>query len=413
MPDVPPFVLDRAFAKEPLFTADEVATWPPGTLEPLVGAGVLVATDNAQSVACDVCGHDHVETVEYIPAPTGNGLRAYIACPENGRAVVSLDRLRRWRVNVEKLAEVGLIVSPSEHGAANLETDLSGLATALRDLLESGETSEGFDSDEFALEDVEPGSRVHSAVCRVQRHYPTRKLPAPKARNPWRELLRSCRRENDHFQRQNRAHIHAQQLLDWVESELASLTRGTTSRKASRSKDGSPPKRSWTQGDLDEAIRKYKSERASTYNDLVDGVKRGRAGAKKSARDLFGRNAVVRALGVKSAAMVSKSQVWQAIADELKLRKPSRLASRRPVQRIGLDIAMEDQAQATNTPILDQAVEQETIRLIERSMPVAEAEATTEKLRRGEITDEAARELVEVFAQQQRDNRTRKVRQTP
>jgi hypothetical protein len=105
-----------------------------------------------------------------------------------------------------------------------------------------------------------------------------------------------------------------------------------------------PPKRSRTQVDLDEAIREYKAERASTYYDLVDGVRRGTSGATKSARDLFGRNAIVRALGVTSAAMVSKSAVWQAIADELELRGPSRSTSRRPAQRIGLDIAIEDQA---------------------------------------------------------------------
>jgi hypothetical protein len=180
-----------------------------------------------------------------------------------------------------------------------------------------------------------------------------------------------------------------------------------------RKKAESPPKQSWTQPDLDDAIREYKAQRASTYNDLVDGVKRGRAGAKKNARVLFGRNAVVRALGVKSAAMVSNSPVWQAIADELKLRGPSRSTPRRHSQRIGLDIAMEDQAQATSAPILDQAVQQETIRLIEKSMPATEAKAIIEKLGRGDITDDAARELVDVVAQQQHDKRTHKVRQTP
>jgi hypothetical protein len=177
-------------------------------------------------------------------------------------------------------------------------------------------------------------------------------------------------------------------------------------------KDGAP-KRSWTQSDLDEAIREYKAKRASNYNDLVDGVKRRRAGAKKSARGLFGRNAIVRALGVKSAAMVSGSPVWQTIADELTLRGRSRSTSTQKSQRIGLDIALEDQAEATSAPILDQAIQQETIRLIEKSMPAKEAEATIEKLRRGEITDDKARDLVEVFSQQQHDQRTRKIRQVP
>jgi hypothetical protein len=301
-------VLDRAVAKEPIFTADEVAMWPTGTLDELVSDGVLIATENATSVVCDACGHDHIEKVEYIESPAGTGLRAYIFCDENGRVRVPLDRLRCWSVNRSKLTEAGLI--------------------------------------------------------------------AP--------------------------------LLDEARSR-----RSGRAESPKRLSSKQTQKRSWTQVDLDEAIRKYKSERASTYNDLVDAVKRGRKGAKKSARDLFGRNAVVRALGVKSAAMVSNSPVWQAIADELKLRGPSRSTSHPHSQRIGLEIAMEDQAQATSAPILDQAVQQETIRLIGKSMPATEAEATIEKLQRGEISDDAARELVDVFAQQQHDKRTHKVRQAP
>jgi hypothetical protein len=308
VPDVPQFVLDRAAAKESIFTADEVAIWPTGMLDELVSNGVLIATENATSVVCDSCGNDHIEKVEYIEAPAGTGLRAYIFCDENGRVRVPLDRLRCWLVNRSKLTEAGLIAPPLDDARSRQ----SGRADSLK-----------------------------------------------------------------------------------------------------RSSSKQTQKRSWTQVDLDEAIRKYKAERASTYNDLVDGVKQGRAGARKSARDLFGRNVVVRALGVKSAAMVSNSPVWQAIADELKLRGPSRSKSRRPTQRIGLDIAVEDQAQAVSTPVLDQAVQQETIRLIEKSMPATEAEATIEKLLRGEISDDAARDIVDVFAEQERDKRTRKVRQAP
>jgi hypothetical protein len=78
-----------------------------------------------------------------------------------------------------------------------------------------------------------------------------------------------------------------------------------------------------------------------------------------------------------------------------------------------LDIAIEEHAEASSAPILDQAVQQETIRMIEMAMPQLEAEATIEKLRRGEISDEKARELVGAYAEQQQDDRTRKVRQAP
>jgi hypothetical protein len=306
--DVPQFILDRALAKEPIFTADEVAAWPNGMLDQLTDEGILAATDNAQSVVCDACGHDHVETVEYVSAPPGTALRAYIFCDENGRVRVPLDRLRRWVVHRTILVKSGLIAPDT--------TD----------------------------------TRAH---------------------------------RSDH------------------------------TAKPKRSDGKQAPKRSWTQVDLDEAIRKYKSQRASAYRDLVNGVKQGLPGAIKSARDLFGRNVIMRALGVKSAAMVSKSLVWQAIADDLQLRRPAQSAPRRPKQRMGLDMAMEDQAQATGTSILGQVVEQEAIRLIKNAMPAAMADATIEKLRRGDITDDDARELVAVFQQQQSDQQTHTVRQTP
>jgi hypothetical protein len=301
--DLPQIVLERALAKEPIFSADEVATWPESLLDQLVSEGVLKPTDNARSVTCDACGDDHVEEVQYIEAPPGSELRAYIWCPENGRVRVPLERLRCWVVN---------------------------------------------------------------------RH----KLPASE--------------EQDRAEEAGRKGVGKK--------------RGV--------KNG-PPKRSWTQPDLDNAIREYKAKRASTYSDLVQGVKRGSAVAKESARRLFGRNVIVRELGVKSPAMVTNSPVWQGIANELGLRGRSSKARQPVKQRIGLGIALEQQAVASGESAVDEVVRRETIALVEKSMPAAEAEATIEKLQRGEITDDEARDLIEVLADQKQDDRTRKVRQEP
>ncbi len=68
-------------------------------------------------------------------------------------------------------------------------------------------------------------------------------------------------------------------------------------RRGNRKRDEVVPKRSWTQTDLDDAIQRYKAQRSSNYSELVSNVKQGKAGAKKSARAMFGRNAIVRALG--------------------------------------------------------------------------------------------------------------------
>jgi hypothetical protein len=140
-------------------------------------------------------------------------------------------------------------------------------------------------------------------------------------------------------------------------------------------------------------------------------VKRGGPGAKKDAQRLFGRNAIVRELGVKSGAMVTKSPEWQAIAAELNLPRLSGRGSTGKPARVGSEIALEEQAIAASVPAADQLVRRETIQLIEAAMPADVAEPTIEKLLRGEITDDRARQLIEVYADQARDDRTRRTRQ--
>lgn len=109
--------------------------------------------------------------------------------------------------------------------------------------------------------------------------------------------------------------------------------------------------------------------------------------------------------------MVTYSPAWQKIADELGLRGRSSKSGSPREQRIGIDIALEKQALATGESAVDQVVRRETIALVKKSMPALEAEATVEKLQRGEITDDQARELIEVSADQKQDDRTRRIRQ--
>jgi hypothetical protein len=167
--------------------------------------------------------------------------------------------------------------------------------------------------------------------------------------------------------------------------------------------------RSWTQPDLNAAIIEYKAKRASTYQDLVAGVKAGRPGAKKSAQQMFGRNAISRELGVRAKAMVSKSPEWLAIAEELQLSH-GKDRNKRKLAKVGLDIAIEARGADASQTVLDIAIQNETIRLVRASLPNAEAAALIEKLQCGEITDEHARMVVDVVKEQKRDDRTRKVR---
>lgn len=169
--------------------------------------------------------------------------------------------------------------------------------------------------------------------------------------------------------------------------------------------------RSWTQTDLDDAIRQYKAQRANSFSDLVDAVRRGKPGAKKAARQTYGRNAIARALGVKSHAMVTKSPAWQSIADDLRLREVTRGSGRTTGKRVGLEIALEEKAVEAYPGSLEIAVSAETVSLIRKVMPELAAETTIEKLERGEITDEQARELIDAVAEQHADSKTRQVRQ--
>jgi hypothetical protein len=192
---------------------------------------------------------------------------------------------------------------------------------------------------------------------------------------------------------------------------LSSGSDRPTTRPQRPGKQTAPPKRSWIQKDLDSAIREYKARRADVYNDLCHAVAKGASGATKSARRLFGRNVIVRALGVKSAAMVTKSVAWQEIADDLKLRQRHIRRLPAATRRIGLEIALEQQTDIAPKPVLDQVVRRETIAMLEQALPAKEAQETADKLRMGAITDDEARELVAVVADQKADDQSRRLRQ--
>jgi hypothetical protein len=162
-----------------------------------------------------------------------------------------------------------------------------------------------------------------------------------------------------------------------------------------------PTLRSWTQPDLDHAIREYKAKRAPTYSDLKDAVKRGKPGAQRDARRLFGRNAIARALGVKARAMVTKSEAWQDIARDLKLpHGPKRYRGLNKANRIGAEIAEEIAGEAAGNTTHEAVVRRETNRLARKHLPEEEAEAIIDQLSRGEINDDEARELINLTLEQ-------------
>lgn len=174
-----------------------------------------------------------------------------------------------------------------------------------------------------------------------------------------------------------------------------SPNHGNYSAKSSRprgNKSGVVEKKSFTQGELNTAIEQYKINKASSYDQLCENVRKGKKGAIKAARKMFGRNAVAKELGVKAPAMVSKSPVWQKIAVDLDLpRKANQGASR---TRVGAEIGFEEAAQEAGDLTEKQVINNETQRLLRANLSAEHAEATIEKLQRGKMTDEQAREML-------------------
>jgi hypothetical protein len=200
--------------------------------------------------------------------------------------------------------------------------------------------------------------------------------------------------------------------FDVIPAQMQGAISGSDPNKAPVGRRVRTDLKSWTQPDLDAAIRKYKADRAAAYRDIADGVKAGQPGAKKAAQKMFGRNVVADTLGVKARAMVTKSPEWQAIAEELHLPR-GKDRNQKTTKKVGLDIAIEQQASETAHSGLDIVVQNETIRFIRKSIPRAEAEPLIEKLERGEITDDQAREIVSMTKDQKRDQRSRKVPGNP
>ena len=97
-------VLTRSEGPEPVFSAAEVATWPRGSAEHLRRLGILVATDRAESFACDACGFDHVEPVEWHQI-MGLPARVCVRCVEVGIVWLDPADLDRWTVHRPALAQ--------------------------------------------------------------------------------------------------------------------------------------------------------------------------------------------------------------------------------------------------------------------------------------------------------------------
>ncbi len=213
-------------------------------------------------------------------------------------------------------------------------------------------------------------------------------------------------------------------LADGGESDRRLILMALAAVKADLANKKRPEaeKHSWTQPELDEAIRKYGEEKG--YAEMRNAANRGGAAgekAKKAAIPIFGRNAVARALGVKSRDMVSKSLVWRAMAEELSLIQAKDVRRALAGGKVGYDVAIEEKSThpdegADNSSAessLERAEREETLRQIrelacagktpeEKAQNREAAEAIEGHLNRDEMTDDQARECAQMSMNSER-----------
>jgi len=178
----------------------------------------------------------------------------------------------------------------------------------------------------------------------------------------------------------------------------------------------SPENEPWltyTKSELDDAVGKYKEGLSVKFDELFNAIHGSNEelakAAARAATEIFGRNAVGRALRVKSWSMVTYSEVWvQSIAIPLKLRPPEDTPP--APQKIGIAAAIERAAEAVDKSAYDPLVRKETVEMIQTSRLKQEVvDGILYQLESGQIDDDQAEEHVNLAKQQQEDDSGRRV----
>jgi hypothetical protein len=159
----------------------------------------------------------------------------------------------------------------------------------------------------------------------------------------------------------------------------------------------SKSKRSWTQTEADTEISKYKADRSPHFYDLVNKIDKSSGSHRKrvikSARKVFGRNAISRETGIPQG-MVSKSSEWEIIKTALHFDDSLGTKSH-------FGKAIEDSSEAAGDQTADAVEQSETISLINarvgRHFTIAEATALIEDLIAGRRSDDNAREVLDAL----------------
>lgn len=95
-------LLERLASGDSLVGADDIRVWGKSDLDCGVAMGILREAETARWIMCDACPERHWSEVTWV----ADGRRAFIACPEEGTVNVEPQRLRQWRIDAGRLAEV-------------------------------------------------------------------------------------------------------------------------------------------------------------------------------------------------------------------------------------------------------------------------------------------------------------------
>jgi hypothetical protein len=95
-------LLDRLAAGDVSVRADEVRLWNAGQFQDLIRLAILREMELVESVVCDQCGDPHWAGIHWKTP----GVRACFGCPTEGVIDIEIDKLRQWRIDTSRIAEL-------------------------------------------------------------------------------------------------------------------------------------------------------------------------------------------------------------------------------------------------------------------------------------------------------------------
>ncbi len=102
MPTIWPRLLERLASGDPVVGIDEFRRWGRLDFERAVGLGIMRETEAATCIMCDACPERHSSEVICV----AGGRRMFISCPEEGTVNVEPWRLRQWRIDAGRVAQL-------------------------------------------------------------------------------------------------------------------------------------------------------------------------------------------------------------------------------------------------------------------------------------------------------------------